>query len=201
MSAKNIETEVKLYTPDLETIRLRLEELGAHLQQARIFERNVRYDDSRQGLSKQGSVLRLRADAQTRLTYKSGGQSVNGIVSRQELEVSVSDFDTMNAILESLGFHPYMSYEKYRTTYTLGDAEIVLDEMPYGFFTEIEGETHVIERFVKELNLTDAPRYSASYIHLFEHVRQNMGLKFWDLTFENFEGIQVPEAAFTPPIK
>ena len=32
-----------------------------------------------------------------------------------------------------------MLYEKYRTTYSLGDVLVTLDEMPYGHFSEIEG--------------------------------------------------------------
>jgi len=32
-----------------------------------------------------------------------------------------------------------MMYEKYRTTFTIGSLEVVLDELPYGNFVEIEG--------------------------------------------------------------
>jgi adenylate cyclase class 2 len=116
-------------------------------------------------------------------------------MSRFEAEVEVSDFDTMSLILEHLGYRPYMAYEKYRTTYELDSAEIVLDEMPFGNFVEIEGEAATIERIITRLNLQDAERFGRSYTGLFELVKRNLDLEFRDLTFENFEDIQVPVSA------
>jgi adenylate cyclase class 2 len=131
-----------------------------------------------------------------RLTYKGPATIKNDISARYEAEVEVSSYDTMAAILEHLGYHPHLGYEKYRTSYELEGAEIVLDEMPYGHFVEIEGEVAVIESLVEKLELRDAPRFGASYAGLFDTVRRNMSLDFSDLSFENFAGIEVPEWAF-----
>lgn len=187
------ETEVKLYVPDLDAMRQRLETLGAALAAPRIYERNVRYDDARRTLTPRGVVLRLREDSRVRLTYKDEGKVTDGIISRFEAEVEVSDFAAMETILGKLGYTPYLIYEKYRTTYTLDGAEIVLDEMPYGNFVEIEGERQMIEQVIQRLGLSAAKRYAASYAVLFERARRKLGLRFTDLTFKNFEGILVPE--------
>jgi adenylate cyclase, class 2 len=145
-------------------------------------------------------VLRLRQDTRVRLTYKADKTEVQeGVTSRAELEVEISDFDTMEAILNRLGFYSYMIYEKYRTTYTLDGAEIVLDEMPYGNFIEIEGQMDAIKRLLKSLELEDAPRYTDSYTRLFDYVRRNLKLDIKDLTFANFEGVDVTESTFQPP--
>ncbi|HEX2908442.1 MAG TPA: class IV adenylate cyclase [Phototrophicaceae bacterium] len=192
-----IETEVKLYVPYLEAVQTRLETLGGKLTAPRIYERNVRYDDPDRSLTPAGVVLRLRQDTRTRLTYKAEGRMVNGITSRFEAEVEVSDFDAMATILGKLGYSPYMVYEKYRTTYELDGAEVVLDEMPYGHFVEIEGDEGTIEIVINRLNLLSAPRYDGSYAVLFERVRRALGLTFTDLTFENFTGMVVPESAFS----
>ena len=76
---------------------------------------------------------------------------MDGIFRRFEAEVVVSDFETMDVILRRLGYVVSLIYEKYRATYTLGDAEIVLDELPYGNFTEIEADEPTIERVVADV--------------------------------------------------
>jgi adenylate cyclase class 2 len=45
----------------------------------------------------------------------------------------------MEAILDALGFTPTLVYEKRRQTWRLGKTEIVVDELPFGLFMEIEG--------------------------------------------------------------
>lgn len=190
------ETEVKLHYPDLAGMQARLEAAGAALIVPRVFERNVRYENAEKTLSPRGIVLRLRQDDRTRLTYKEGGTLQDGVISRFEAEVEVSDFDAMQTILGKLGYAPYLIYEKYRTTYTLDGAEVVLDEMPYGNFIEIEGDKDTIERVITRLGLAGARRYTQSYIVLFQIVRERLGLTCHDLTFANFEGLSVPESAF-----
>ncbi|MCA9903556.1 MAG: class IV adenylate cyclase [Anaerolineae bacterium] len=191
------EIEVKLYMPDLDTVRAHLEAADATLTAPRIYERNIRYDDAAHTITGQGVVLRLRQDTRARLTYKSDGKLLdNGLFSRFEAEVTVSDFEAMDTILRHLGFETAFIYEKYRTTYTLDAAEVVLDEMPFGNFVEIEGDEASIVRALDRLALNDAPRYDAGYAMLFDTVRRNLGLTFRDLTFENFASIAVPETAF-----
>ncbi|MCA9911699.1 MAG: class IV adenylate cyclase [Anaerolineae bacterium] len=193
------ETEVKIFTPNLHEIREKLEQLGARLLQERVFELNVRYDSSDGSLSSRGIVLRLRQDTQTRLTYKSPGNIERGIVTREELEVALSDFDTMDIILAKLGYHPYMTYEKYRAVYQIGAVEVMLDELPYGNFIEVEGMAQDIEDILQTLGLHHAQRRTDSYTKLFDFVRHHLELHFQDLTFENFKDVDVPESAFIPP--
>ena len=167
---KLVETEVKIHVPDLDAVAARLAAAGAELIAPRVFERNVRYENGDETFTPQGIVLRLRQDARVRLTYKEPGVVKGGALERFEAEVTVDDFDTMDLILRRLGFHPYIVYEKYRTTYRLGEAEIVLDEMPYGNFVEVEGPAGAIEAA--------------------------LGLFCHDLTFANFDGITVPAEIF-----
>lgn len=190
------ETEAKFYTPDLNALEQRLRAAGAVLAAPRVFERNVRYENADQTLTSQGLVLRLRQDTRVRLTYKEPGEALPDMSSRPEWEVEVSDFDTMETILGKLGYVPHLVYEKYRTTYELDGAEIVLDEMPYGHFTEIEGEAETIRALVIKLGLQDAAPQPSSYVKLFDRVKQALNLTFQHLTFKNFEGITVPGDVF-----
>lgn len=189
------ETEVKFYYPDLSAIASELIRAGAKVTTPRLYERNVRYEDSGETLTHNGVVVRLRQDYRARLTYKGPGKIVNGLKQRYEVEVEVSDFEAMSVILENLGYHPHMTYEKYRTTYELDGTEIVLDEMPYGNFVEIEGDAHVIPQIITKLGLTGRTRYDQSYTGLFEIIKRNLDLDFPNLTFEDFDGIDVPESA------
>jgi adenylate cyclase, class 2 len=193
------ETEVKLYTPELNIIQQRLESIGAKLIAPRIYERNMRYDNAARSLITSGIVLRLREDSRVRLTYKDPGVIESGIVTRTEIEVEVSDYSLMEAILGKLGYFPAMMYEKYRTTYKIMHTEVVLDEMPYGNFTEIEGDIDAIENVLDELRLSGHKRYTESYSRLFDYAKYNLKLSFNDLTFNNFEGIFAAESAFQPP--
>ncbi len=197
MAKEHVETEVKLYVPDLAAVARKLADLQAPISAPRVLERNLRYDNAAGDLKATATVLRLRQDSRARLTYKDG-EKLHGEYgsSRFEAEVTVSDLDTMDIILGKLGFYSVMTYEKYRTTYQLEGAEVTLDEMPYGSFVEIEGEQDAIKRCVEALGLDGARRMYASYTVLFLYVKHNLGLDFQDLTFANFEGISVPESAF-----
>ncbi len=190
------ETELKLYTPDHAPIVQQMHALGARLVYPRVLERNVRYEDAQNSLTGRGVVLRLRQDSRARLTYKDGGAVHDGISSRSELEVEVSDFQLMHLILERLGFHTALIYEKYRTTYEYYGAEIVIDELPFGNFVEIEGDAPTIESIVQALGLQGAQRVTASYTALFEKLKAALNLPFRDLTFENFENVAVPSRFF-----
>lgn len=190
------EVEAKLHTPDLEAVKRALEAAGATLLKPRVFERNIRYDSNDGALTAAGNVLRLRQDEAVKLTYKADASVERGIVSRFEAEVEVSDFETMDLILRRLGYEVALVYEKYRTTYTLDGAEIVLDELPFGTYTEIEGDAATIERVVAKLGLGACRRMAGSYVDIFADVKQRLGLDARDCTFEVFESVDVGDSFF-----
>lgn len=195
MSRRLQEVELKLYTPDLPAVRSALEAAAATLERPRVYERNFRYEHATAPLRKQGIVLRLRQDRQATLTCKAGASFEKGISRRFEAEVVVDDFDVMDAILHKLGYEVALIYEKYRTTYILGAAEIVLDEMPFGGFSEIEADADVIEALIVRLGLEKYPRMHGSYTEIFAAVKTSLKLDFRDLTFDNFKRIKVPRSA------
>lgn len=190
------EIEVKLYVRDLAALTARLEAAGAVLEHPRTYEHNVRYDTPGGDLSRQSIVLRLRRDTRVRLTYKGPASIREGIMSRYEAEVTVDDFETMDGILRALGYVPFMIYEKYRTTYRLGEAEVVLDEMPFGPFCEVEGPLPAIEAALDALGLAGYPRIGTSYLGVFARLKEILHLSFRDLTFANFAGVEVPAEVF-----
>ncbi len=188
MSATGTETEVKLWATDLAAIADRLSALGAECVQPRTAERNWRYDRPDRSLSARGEVLRLRQDSQARLTFKAPHS--NSPHTRIELEIGVSNFEMTDRLLQALGFQVMWCYEKFRTTYRLDTCEIALDELPFGDFVEIEGDSLMaIEAVVAQLGMGDAPRFRLSYSELFFRLRDQLQLPFRDLTFENFRAL------------
>ncbi|GAB4553852.1 MAG: hypothetical protein OHK0023_23350 [Anaerolineae bacterium] len=180
-----IETEVKLWVADLESVKRQIEVLGGVLAAPRVYEKNVRYEDQTESLTPAGRVLRLRQDSRVRLTYKEPfGEEAH---SRTEIELIVDDFTSADLFLKKLGFKAAWVYEKYRTTFHLQACEIVLDETPIGNFVEVEGESvEVISVLVAQLGLGDAPHFTQSYSDLFFGLRDQLHLSFRDMTFENF---------------
>jgi adenylate cyclase class 2 len=192
MSDSGQETEAKFYVQDLERIRKSLESLDAHLIQPRVLEMNLRFDLPDSSLRTQGRVLRLRRDTETRLTYKGGNKNTRGVLSREEIEFIVEDFEKAKKFLEALGYQQIFYYEKYRTTYELDKTLIMLDELPYGTFVEIEGDAEETIRALSErLDLNWETTIERSYSALFEDVHKSLKLSFRDLSFEKFAGINV----------
>jgi len=196
------EIEVKFYVQDLGKVEARLRELGARLLRPRAHELNLRYDRPDGSLRREQRVLRLRQSDDSRLTYKGPGSIVGGAMSRQEIEFTVGDFEAAKAFLEALDYQLVVVYEKYRTTYALETSEvskdfgslqalIMLDELPYGNFVEIEGpEAISIHAAADRLGLEWEVVIGKSYLKLFEQLRDKLGFTFRDLTFENFAGLK-----------
>ncbi len=187
------EIEAKFHVQNLRKIELRLLELKAQLIQPRVHEVNLRFDRPDGELRNSFRVLRLRQDDLARFTFK--GPSVEkegGILSRQEIEFEVGDFDSAKQFLEAIGFQVVVFYEKFRTTYELNDTHIMLDELPYGSFIEIEGENvETIHSIADLLGLNWEVMVKAGYHALFERVAGKYGLDVSKLSFENLEGVTI----------
>ena len=195
MSANGLETEAKFYVADLDRIRSRLEELGARLIQERVLETNIRFDLPGAPLRAQGGVLRLRHDTSTKFTYKSASTKEQGVLSREEIEFEVEDFEKAKRFLEALGYQKLVYYEKYRTTYEWNNAFVMLDELPYGNFVEIEGETvDAIRVITEQFHLDWESAIGTSYNALFERVQNALDVSIQDLSFAEFRDIKVEAA-------
>jgi adenylate cyclase class 2 len=181
------EIEAKFFINNLSKIEARLQELEACLLQARVHEKNLRFDTANQDLRREGRVLRLRQDDAVRMTYKGPSEKNEGVLSRAEIEFIVEDFEKAKQFLESLGYKLVIFYEKYRTTYELDNVHIMLDELPYGNFVEIEGQDNVsIHVIAGKLCIKWEP-VTTSYHGLFERVYKARKLDPSQLTFAAFQ--------------
>ena len=193
---EHLETEIKFYCDDLQSMRQRILAAGAQ-SRGRFFESNVRFEDDGRTLIKRKSLLRLRRDQTVKLTFKStpAGENSQFKVLR-ELEVEVGDYDGMRLILEALGYHPEQVYEKWRETLVLDQALLCLDSMPYGNFIEIEGPGQDIKNICARLGLPWDQRILLNYLQIFEIIKDNLHFKFSDVTFDNFSRVKVNPADY-----
>lgn len=190
------ETEVKFFVNDLARIEIRLREMKAHLIQPRVHEINHRYDTPDGALRRNGKVLRLRNDTEARFTFKGPSEArQDGVRSRKEIEFSVGSFESGREFLELLGFIPIIFYEKYRTTYEFNRIHVMLDELPYGNFVEIEGEDiSALQSVANLLGLQWEAMVEAGYHVLFERIAGKYNLDPGQLSFEVLKSMRVSGA-------
>jgi len=188
----DLETEVKFNLSRPDAYLASVNALGGELIQPRTHERNIRFDLPDHSLSNAGRVLRLRQDAEVHLTYKDSGRLVDGVLTRREIEFNADDFDTAKRFLEALDYQEFASYEKYRQVYKLGDLLVTLDELPYGTFTEIEGEpASMIQTVAATLHLDWSKRINFSYLVMFEIMKKNLNFEGNSLSFEALAGLSI----------
>ena len=189
MNTDQQEIEAKFYIQDLARLKARLVDAGAQCIHERVLEINLRFDTPDRQLSRGARALRLRHDTISRLTYKGPADPNQPISVRKEIEFEVSDFQAAKDFLEALGYGIFVHYEKFRTTYRLDDVEVLLDEMPYGTFAEIEGgDIARVQKAAERLNLRWDTSSRASYLVLFEQLVTKFNLGYRNLSFAEFEG-------------
>src|SRR5215208_3922829 len=147
-----IEKKYRLEPGQDGTLRERLLEAGAEGRGSAEFEENVIYTGP--GLDPARRVLRLRRIGDRAVfTFKERDLSGSPVKRQREEETEVADARALAAILEALGYSPVLVYEKRRETGKIADTEVVIDELPFGLFAEIEGEEARILEVEKLLGL------------------------------------------------
>ena len=171
------EIEVKLAAKDLRALREALRDQGASLLAGAHEEVNDLYDypsdEPSRSLSGSGRTVRLRTAAgKAILTYKGKARFQNGVKTREEREVEVSDGGEAEGILEGLGLSRRFRYEKRREEWSFEDCAIALDETPIGNFVEVEGDPVSIRKVFVRLGLDFGEAIPYSYAELYQRRRK-----------------------------
>jgi adenylate cyclase class 2 len=168
-----VEIEAKMQVDSLDTVRQRLVELGAE-PAGEAIETNTFFDTDDRSLLAADKGLRLRTThpqptGKTRHTLTFKGPRQHGpLKSREEKETGVDSAKHATAVLEALGYHHILSFDKKRQSWKLGDCLVELDELPQlGLYVEIEGPKEESVMKVREiLQLAEEPIIKASYVAL-----------------------------------
>lgn len=159
--AIEIEKKYRLDKKRLADIAAKLDKLGASFAYER-FEENYLHKGG--VLDEKPSVLRLRKTAtSTTLTYKDDTTYDGDFKHQTEFETTVSDVDATENIIQKLGYTLSTIYEKRRKAWHFGPVEVVLDELPFGYFMEIEGSMADITDAEELLEISDLPVETQGY--------------------------------------
>lgn len=176
MSSPGVETELKIPVAEHAAVRRAIEERGGQLRHARAREVNLLLDADDGRLKAAGCVLRLRRFGSHRLvTFKGRPSYDGGVKTRVEHELQVADLDTMQLVLDALGFRVTTRYEKDREVWSLDSHTIVLDHTPMGDFVEIEGPASQLVDMARSIGLDPGTAVRGSYIELWQQYRARQG--------------------------
>jgi adenylate cyclase, class 2 len=179
----SIETEKK-YRLDADSkseVVEALKEMGAEYVR-RDFEENVIYSSPH--LRQINGAVRLRhVGDRTVLTLKRRVPNDAGVKQQVEHETELADAESMRAILNELGIEPVLVYEKHRDTWRFRSVEVVLDELPYGSFMEIEGTITGI----KEAEILLGIEHLEVVPETYPTLTSRLGKKIGDLIEARFE--------------
>ena len=168
-----VEKKYRLTATERDQVLQRLKEAGA-ADRGEEFEENTIYGGG--ALQPGKSVLRLRRVGEKAvLTYKERFPRASAIKRQHEEETVVEDAEAMTAILDALGFTRLLVYEKRRHTWRLGSTEVVIDELPFGLFMEIEGEEDDIIAAEQTLGIHGLTAEHATYPQLTEELGKRSG--------------------------
>src|SRR5689334_19467394 len=167
-----IEKKYRLTAEQRDRVLQRLQEVGAE-DRGEEFEENTIYGGG--SLKRGTSVLRLRrVGKKALLTYKERLANASLVKHQREDETPVGDPAAMALILDALGFKPLLVYEKRRRTWSLRGTEVVIDELPFGLFMEIEGDEQDIDEAEQALEVAGVSAEHDTYPQLTEKHGQRL---------------------------
>jgi len=183
------EIEIKFRVANLRVLGRKLRAAGFRMTTPRTHEMNTLYDLPGEVLRGHKELLRIRKyGSEWTLTHKSKGK-IGRHNRRVELETSVGDGSRMDAILRALGYGPSFRYEKFRSEWTDGRGQVVVDETPIGNFCEVEGAPRWIDATAKKLGVTAADYITKNYAGLFLDWKARTKSRAEEMTFKQIQSI------------
>lgn len=177
------EVEVKFLVDNVRLLEDALAGKGFRRKTPFTHELNTLYDLPDGKLRARGEILRIRQYGNLwKLTHKSKGTEARH-KTRVERETSLGNGHEMDRILRLLGFSPVFIYEKFRSEWTDGGGEVVIDRTPIGDVAEIEGTPAWIDATAAKLGVNPKSYITKSYARLFEEWRQRTGSRSDNMTF------------------
>ncbi len=183
-SSTKREIEIKLRIGDIREILSKLRKIRA-VSRGRVFEQNTLYDTPSSEIRGSGRLLRLRTERPAGTAWARAGRramilTLKGPLrsrssayakrpykERLEREVIVPKTQQWRRALRSLGLQSSFRYDKYRTSFQLGNLHLDLDETPVGVFLELEGPPAEIDGAAHSLGFSRPDYLRQSYGELY----------------------------------
>lgn len=191
------EIELKFLISDYQEVFNAILSIGEHEKTA--YELTVMYDNDKKTLYEDDSRLRLRKiidlkddEESCELSYKKP-KTREGIKVEEEMEVETSSFKDSEEILARLGYHNVSSYERIRETFKVKTCKVTLDNFPFGYILEIEGEEEDIKNVAKRLNFNLKDNTTKSCDDIYAEICKTNGqevkkdIRFEDLSLQKLK--------------
>jgi len=184
------EIEVKFCDIDIDATREILARAGAVCEQPMRLMRRVIIETDQ--LAQRHAFIRVRDEGyRTTLTYKQFDEA--SLTGAKEIEVTVSDYDSMVALLAQVDLLHKSFQESRRETWRLDEVEVVIDEWPHlNPFIEIEGNSEeAVKDAAKKLGFDWSEAVFGSVTEAYQHQYPNGNAR---------EVVNVPRIAFDEPL-
>lgn len=187
-TGEHIEIEKKYLLTKLEadSLEKRCLEISLPLI-SNIYEKNQNFD--RDNLfEKDDARLRLRTkiidiDDQEKsfeLTYKKRLTIENGIKKESELSYNFNSLQSSENLLDLfkiIGLKEKDSYERMRKTFQNDEVKLTIDEFPFGYIVEIEGDEEMVSKYDNKLNMDSFIQYELSCDDVYYELCKKKGIK------------------------
>lgn len=178
-----VEKELKFKVLDFERLLNYLLKNGAEVL-SKSKETTIRLDTPDKNLENKGIFLRVRSGSKNTITLKEKKHTDRNLRERKETEFEIEDVNKMAYILRSLGFTYARIMEKFRINFKYKGAVLSLDEMPFGFYIEIEGNEKQIESIARELGYKEEDKIVDTYWELFSRLSAQKKIHRRNITFD-----------------
>ena len=158
-----IEKKYRLSAERRDALAAALQKIGA-IFAGEDFEANTIYGGDALG---DGAIVRIRkTQDRSLLTFKRMVENQTDVKHQIEHETKISNADAAARMLSELGLRARLVYEKKRSIWKFRNVEIVLDELPFGLFMEIEGSITGIKEAEMLLGIKDLETEHETYPRL-----------------------------------
>lgn len=141
--------------------------------------------------TKQNSFPRIRneEDGRNTLTLKVKiPENTSQYFKRIELEVDISNPQTLTDMMPFFGYPKKVTWEKRRINFKPvknSNFKISLDETPMGYFLEIESTEGKIEKIIEALGLTTFERTKKAYLGVWEEYNKKRNQNIENMMFND----------------
>lgn len=173
----NIKTSIKLRIDNPDKIINMLRRNGAVYFGGGL-EKIKRFDTQDQLYEKNGKYFRIKEGLHNSFELKEKIDVDVKIRTRLDTEFEIEDVEKMEYLLNVLGLKYVRILEKYTQHWKYKNVNIVLDEVNFGFFIDIEGNDSDIEEFCDIMNLEKNNKILVTYWELFERISNERDILF-----------------------
>lgn len=176
---KEIEIKIELKKNELSVVKKSLKELGAIRSSVKKETTYGFFSPNSIQVGIFPRIKKYKGESGGLLTVKVKKILSSKYFQREELTMTVSDVKAARDILKILGYTKERIFDKIRENWTIPGKkiEIAIDELPFGFFLEIEGSPQGIERMIELLGLSGKERIVKAYLRVYDDWRRNRGIK------------------------